>query len=58
MAAISSSLRLVSFENSPNCGSANQGGISRDWTLALIARAQGRASRYESSDIGATWFGR
>ena len=45
MVAMSSSLRLVSFENLPNRGSANQGGISRASTLALIARAHGRASR-------------
>ena len=48
----------MSLENSPNRGSANHGGISRATTLALMARAHGRASRYESSGIGATWFGR
>ena len=48
----------MSLENSPNRGSANHGGISRATTFALMARAQGRASRYDSSDIGATWFGR
>ena len=58
MVSICSSLRLASFENSPKRGSANHGGISRASTFALMARAHGRASRYESSDIGATWFGR
>ena len=48
----------MSLENSPNRGSANHGGISRETTFALMARAHGRASRYDSSDIGATWFGR
>src|SRR5690349_22202886 len=42
----------------PACGSANQGGISRATTFVLIARAQGRAAAYESSDIGAIWPGR
>ena len=48
----------MSLENVPNRGSANHGGISRETTFALMARAHGRASRYDSSDIGATWFGR
>ena len=38
--------------------SAPQGGISRATTLDLIALAHGRASSYESSDIGATSPGR
>ena len=38
--------------------SAPQGGISRDTTFALIALAHGRASSYDSSDIGATSPGR
>ena len=38
--------------------SAPQGGISRAITLALIAFAHGRASSYDSSDIGATSPGR
>ena len=38
--------------------SAPQGGISRAITLVLIAFAHGRASSYDSSDIGATSPGR
>ena len=38
--------------------SMNHGGISRKAVLSLIARAQGRACSYVSSDIGATESGR
>ena len=38
--------------------SMNHGGISRSAVRSLIARAQGRASSYVSSDIGATASGR
>ena len=38
--------------------SAPHGGISRATTLVLIAFAHGRASSYDSSDIGATSPGR
>ena len=44
MVSISSWVRRASFLNEPNAGSANQGGISRAATFALIERAQGRAS--------------
>src|ERR1700682_1868504 len=42
----------------PYCGSANQGGIFWLTTATFIAFAQGRASLYVSSDIGATSPGR
>jgi hypothetical protein len=38
----------------PGSPSACHGGIWRDTTLLLIDRAQGRASSYVMSDIGAT----
>src|SRR5580704_12246560 len=47
-----------SFENTPTSGSANHGGICFAVVLVFIARAQGRASSYEMSDIGATSPGR
>src|SRR5918993_2408649 len=47
--------RLMSLRIGSDCDiSAPHGGISRDTTLVLIALAQGRASSYDSSDIGAT----
>src|SRR5688572_219956 len=59
MVAISLSDRLMSLRIGNVCVmSAPQGGISRATTFALIALAQGRASSYESSDIGATSPGR
>jgi hypothetical protein len=42
----------------PYCGSANHGGIFWLTTATLIAFAQGRASLYVRSDIGATSPGR
>src|SRR5688500_18378499 len=51
--------RLMSLRIGNDCVmSAPQGGISRATTFALIAFAHGRASSYESSDIGATSPGR
>ena len=51
--------RLMSLRIGKVCDmSAPQGGISRATTLALIALAHGRASSYDSSDIGATSPGR
>src|SRR5262249_37907878 len=47
-----------SLANCPGVGSANQGGVWRLSTFALIDRAQGRASSYVRSDIGAIWPGR
>src|SRR5439155_3481223 len=44
------SLRILSV----CAGSANQGGISRDITLFLLAFAHGRTSSYDVSVIGAT----
>src|SRR5688572_31456833 len=59
MVAISLSERLMSLRIGNVCVmSAPQGGISRATTFALIALAHGRASSYESSDIGATSPGR
>ena len=59
-ASISSSLSEMSSMNCwmPMVLFTNQGGISRAATRALIARAQGRASSYVSSDIGAMLSGR
>ena len=42
MVSISPGLSDGSFENSPCCESANQGGICRDSTLVLMLRAHGR----------------
>ena len=51
--------RLMSLRIGNVCDmSAPQGGISRAITLVLIALAHGRASSYDSSDIGATSPGR
>ena len=50
--------RLQSFLNRPYLASAPHGGISRDTTFLLMARAQGRTSAYEVSAIGATCSGR
>ena len=51
--------RLMSLRIGSVCDmSAPQGGISRATTLVLIAFAHGRASSYDSSDIGATSPGR
>src|SRR5918993_5493170 len=51
--------RLMSLRIGSDCVmSAPHGGISRATTLALIALAHGRASSYDSSDIGATSPGR
>src|SRR5687767_11927981 len=51
--------RLMSLRIGNVCVmSAPQGGISRATTFDLIAFAHGRASSYESSDIGATSPGR
>jgi hypothetical protein len=44
MVAISASVRLGSLANVPADLSANHGGIWRDPTFSLIARAYGRAS--------------
>ena len=44
MVSISSWFSRRSFSHAPYCGSANQGGISPDTTLSLMARAQGRVS--------------
>jgi len=60
MVAISASLSdgsSLNFEM-PMWRSMYHGGISRDDTLALIDRAQGRASWYVSKDIGAMAPGR
>jgi hypothetical protein len=56
--ATCSSDRRRLFLNSPNCGSAGHGGMRRVCTIRLIDAAQGRASPYDSSDIGATSPGR
>src|SRR5437762_3807403 len=56
--SISACFRLTSFAYLPTAGSAPHGGIWRDWTFSLIARAHGRASSYVSSDIGAIAAGR
>src|SRR5688500_10678987 len=59
MVSISFCDRLMSLRIGNVCVmSAPQGGISRATTFALIALAQGRASSYDSSDIGATSPGR
>src|SRR5687767_11310447 len=51
--------RLMSLRIGNVCVmSAPQGGISRATTFDLIALAHGRASSYDSSDIGATSPGR
>src|SRR4051812_30822488 len=42
----------------PYAGSANHGGMFLATTASFIARAQGRACSYVSSDIGATSPGR
>src|SRR5262249_35545563 len=49
---ISASLRPLSFEKCPKCGSANHGGIFRVETAALIALAQGRVDSKVRNDIG------
>ena len=54
MVSTSSRLNAVTSLNFPKRGSANHGGISRATTLVLMARAQGRASWYDVSAIGAT----
>ena len=57
--SISFCVRLMSLRIGSVCVmSAPQGGISRATTLVLIALAHGRASSYDSSDIGATSPGR
>src|SRR6185436_18390517 len=59
MVSISFCERLMSLRIGSVCDmSAPQGGISRATTLDLIAFAHGRASSYDSSDIGATSPGR
>src|SRR5262245_31532890 len=58
MILICASLRLGSFANLPIAGSAPHGGITRSTTFVFTARAQGRASSYEMSDIGAIDVGR
>src|ERR1700736_4611814 len=47
-----------SLENLPKCGSAYHGGMRLRITASRIAAAQGRASLYVSSDIGAASPGR
>ena len=56
--SISVALRLRSSLNRPYRGSAPHGGISRLATFARIDFAQGRASSYDTSDIGAISPGR
>src|SRR5437867_419774 len=58
--AISSSVSEGSSLNRriPTLRSINHGGMSRVTTFAFIARAQGRASRYVSRDMGAMLSGR
>src|SRR5688572_18801502 len=56
--SISRALSRRSLEKCPYAGSANHGGIFLEVTAVLIARAQGRACSYVSSDIGATSPGR
>src|SRR6185369_9074802 len=56
--SISSGLKRRSLAKCPYFGSANQGGIFCVTTAALSALAQGRASEYVSSDMGATSPGR
>ena len=56
--AMSFSARLGSFLNTPCAGSAPHGGIARETTRCLIDFAQGRASSYDISDIGANIVGR
>src|SRR6185503_8859238 len=56
--SISRASSFRSLANTPNSGSANHGGISFAVVLVLIARAHGRASSYDISDIGATSPGR
>src|SRR6266705_1982524 len=51
---ISSWLRRRSLAKCPYWGSANHGGIFCVSTAAFIALAQGRASEYVISDMGAT----
>jgi hypothetical protein len=59
MVSISFCVRLTSLRIGRDCVmSAPHGGISRATTFDLIAFAQGRASSYESNDIGATSPGR
>jgi hypothetical protein len=58
MVATSASLSDGSFEYSPMVRSMCHGGISREVTLVLIARAQGRTSAKVMSDIGAGVPGR
>src|SRR5688500_13071401 len=58
MVSISRSLRRRSLRNVPCAGSACHGGIARVLTFCLMAPAQGRASPYDSNDIGATSPGR
>src|SRR5665213_1403144 len=58
MTAISSGLNRRSLAKCPYLGSANHGGIFCAITAALSALAQGRASEYVSSDMGATSPGR
>src|SRR5688572_21063673 len=51
--------RLMSLRIGSDCDmSAPHGGISRATTFDLIAFAHGRASSYDSSDMGATSPGR
>src|SRR5262245_22913900 len=57
-ASMSACFRLTSFAYLPTVGSAPHGGICRDATFCLIARAHGRASSYVRSDIGAIADGR
>src|SRR6201996_1788504 len=56
--SISFSVRRGSFLKVPCAGSAPHGGIARDTTLVLMARAHGRASSNVVSDIGANIVGR
>src|SRR3974377_1399512 len=60
MVAISASVKEGSSLNlvTPTLRSMCQGGITRAATLALMARAQGLASRYVRSDMGAMEPGR
>src|ERR1700693_5275390 len=55
---ISASDSRGSLMKSPTLGSACQGGILRCTTASRIARAQGRASLYVISDMGAMSFAR
>src|SRR5215470_638298 len=55
---ICAGVSLRSLEKCPYCGSAYHGGIFWFTTAIFMAIAQGRASSYVSSDMGATSPGR